>query len=154
MKEIQYFEDFEIDGEQEFDGEYELSRDEIIEVGRRWDPQPWHIDEEAAKSSVFGGLVAASAHLFAITSWFATRMPKQTAVIAALGFDELRIHAPGRVGDRLHATARCVDKRESRSKPDRGIVVSKMELTNQNGELVLSMNTTFIVTRRTPRQNI
>jgi len=147
-KEIQYFEDFEVDGEQRFDGEYVLSSEEIIEVGRRWDPQPWHVDEEAARATPFGGLVAASAHLFAITSWFATRMPKRTAAIAALGFDELRIHAPARAGDRLRATARCTSKRESRTKADRGIVVSRMELSNQNGDLVLSMSTTFLVARR------
>lgn len=148
MKEIQYFEDYEIDAEQEFDGEYEITSAEIIEVGRRWDPQPWHVDEEAAKNTDFGGLVAASAHLFAISSWFATRMPKQTAAIAALGFDELRIHAPARPGDRLHASARCTMKRESRSKPDRGIVVSRMEIANQNDEPILSMSTTFLVARR------
>jgi acyl dehydratase len=148
MKELQYFEDYEIDAEQQFDGEYELTVDEIIEVGRRWDPQPWHVDEEAAKNTVFGGLVAASAHLFAISSWFGSRMPKQTAVIAALGFDELRIHGPGRAGDRLHASARCISKRVSRSKPDRGIVVSRMEISNQTDELVMSMSTTFIVLRR------
>jgi acyl dehydratase len=148
MKELQYFEDYEIDAEQHFTGEYLLTRDEIMEVGQRWDPQPWHTDEEEAKDSVFGGLVAASAHLFAITSWFGSRMPTQTAVIAALGFDQIRIHGPARVGDSLTATARCVEKREPRSKPDRGIIVSNMELKNQRGELVLSMNTTFMVQRR------
>lgn len=148
MEEIQYFEDYEIDGEQQFNCEYELTAEEIIDMGLRWDPQPWHIDESSARDTHFGGLVAASAHLFAITSWFGSRMPKKTAVVAALGFDELRIHGPGRAGDRLRATARCIGKRESRTKPDRGIVVSQMELTNQRGELVLTMNTTFMVLRR------
>jgi acyl dehydratase len=148
MKEIQYFEDFVVDEEQQFQGEYELTSDEIVEIGRRWDPQPWHTDEAAAKDTLYGGLVASSAHLFAITSWFGTNMPKHTAALAALGFDELRIHAPGRVGDRLHATARCIEKRASRSKPDRGIVISRMELLNQNDELILSMCTTFMVARR------
>ncbi len=148
MKEIQYFEDWQVDQEQKFEGEYELTRDEVIEIGRRWDPQPWHTDEQAAKETLFGGLVAASAHLFAITSWFGTRMPTEPAVLAALGFDELRLYLPARVGDRLRATARCVSKRASRSKPDRGIIVSRMELINQDDEIVLSMNTTFLVLRR------
>lgn len=143
-----YFEDFEVGGEIPFRGTYELTEAEIIEVGKRWDPQPWHIDVEAARASLFGGLVAASAHLFAVTSWFGQRAPSKTATVAALGFDELRLTNPGRVGDRLSATAVCIDKRESKSKPDRGIVRSRMTLKNQDGDTVLSMVTTFLCLKR------
>jgi len=148
MKPIRYFEDYVVGEEQPMPGEYRLSRDEIVEVGRRWDPQPFHLDEEAAADSVFGGLVAASAHLFAISSWMATKMPHRTAAVAALGFDELRIPNPARVGDVITATARCVSARESRSRPEVGIVRSEMTLRNQDGLVVLSMYSTFMVARR------
>jgi acyl dehydratase len=145
---VKYFEDFEVGSAERFEGEYVLSRDEIVEVGRRWDPQPFHVDEEAARSSIFGGLVAASAHLFAVSSWMATRMPYRTAALAALGFDEVRMQNPARVGDRLSATATCIEKRLSRSKPDRGIVRSLMQIRNQRDEVVMSLQSTFLVACR------
>lgn len=148
MKPIKYFEDYRVGAREPLVGEYELTRDEIIEVGRRWDPQPFHLDEQAARSSVFGGLVAASAHLFAISSWMSTKMPHRTAAVAALGFDELRIPNPARVGDRISASAVCLSKRESRSRPGIGIIQSRMELKNQRDEVVLSMKSTFMVAKR------
>jgi len=148
MKPVKYFEDYEVGEAERLEGVYPLTRDEIVEVGRRWDPQPFHLDEKAAESSVFGGLVAASAHLFAISSWMATRMPHRTAAVAALGFDDLRIPNPARVGDRISATAVCVAKRESKSRPELGIIQSQMELRNQREEIVLSMKSTYMVLKR------
>jgi acyl dehydratase len=145
---IKYFEDFVVGAEEHFDGEYLMTKEEIIEVAGRWDPQPFHLDEAAAADSVFGGLVAASAHIFAISSWMATRLPYRTAAIAALGFDEIRLPNPARVGDRLSAVSKCVGARESKSKPDRGIIQSEMLLKNQNGETVMSIKSTFIVAKR------
>jgi acyl dehydratase len=150
--EVKYYEDFTIGGEERFLGTYELTEAEILEVGRRWDPQPWHVDPRAARDSIFGGLVAASAHLFAVSSWFGQRMPTKTATIAALGFDELRLVNPGRVGDLISASAVCIAKRESKSKPDRGIIRSRMTLTNQHGDTVLSMVTTFLCLKRPVRE--
>jgi len=148
---VKYYEDFEIGGEERFLGTYELTETEIIEFGKRWDPQPWHVDSVAARVSLFGGLVAASAHLFAVSSWFGQRITTRTATIAALGSDEIRLINPGRVGDRLSATAVCIDKRESKSKPDRGILRSRMTLMNQAGEPVLTMITTFLCLKRPAR---
>jgi acyl dehydratase len=145
---LKYYDDFEVGGEERFVGSYELTEQEIVEIGRRFDPQPWHVDAEKAKTSLFGGLVAASAHLFAVASWFGQRITTKTATVAALGFDELRLLNPGRVGDRLSATAVCIEKRESRSKPDRGIVRSRMTLQNQHGETVMTMLTTFLCLKR------
>ncbi len=97
---------------------------------------------------MFGGLVAASAHLFAISSWMATKMPHVTAAVAALGFDELRIPNPARAGDRLSASAVCLSKRESKSRPGIGIIESRMEMTNQRGEIVFQIKSTFMVAKR------
>ena len=148
MKPIKYFEDYKVGEDEPMHGVYELTGEEIIEVGKRWDPQPFHIDEEAAASSMFGGLVAPSAHLFAIASWMATEMPHTTASVAGLGFDEMRIPNPARAGDRISGSAVCVATRESRSRPGVGIVTSQRHLRRQRDEVVFSVKSTYMVQKR------
>jgi acyl dehydratase len=145
---IKYFEDFQVGGEEVIPAEYLVTKDEIIEVAKKWDPQPFHIDEKAAERSGFGGLIASSPHVFAIYAWLGNQLQDRAAALAALGFDELRLPNPVRAGDRLSCTARCIDKRESRSKPDRGIVWSESVVTNQHGEIVLSAKSTAMIAKR------
>lgn len=145
---IKYFEDFVVGEEEVIPAEYLVTRDEIIEIASRWDPQPFHLDEEAARDSMFGGLIAASSHVFGICSWMGNHMDHKSAALAALGFDELRLPNPVRAGDRLTATATCLEKRESRSKPDRGIVTSEMVLRNQRGEIVVTLKSTAMIAKR------
>jgi len=101
-----------------------------------------------AVSSVFGGLVACSAHIFSILSWFATHGQRRVASIAALGFDKLRMHHPVRPGDTLSCSFECLEKRESDSKQDRGIVRTLGTLSNQQNIEVFSAIVTTMVEKR------
>ena len=144
---MKYFEDF-VPGEIEIVGDHSLSPSEIVEYGQAWDPQPMHVGPESAAGAELGGLVAAGTHLMAITVLkLITHLPK-VAVIAGLGWDEVRFHRPARPGDRLTVTRECLDVCPSRSKNDRGVVRNRITLTNQAGELVLSYIDTFLVASR------
>ncbi|MFK8050410.1 MAG: MaoC/PaaZ C-terminal domain-containing protein [Halioglobus sp.] len=133
---MEYFEDIKIGGKVEYPEAHELTKEEIISVAQQWDPQPFHVDEEAAKESFFGGLVAASTHLFGIATKVTHSATEVRAAISALGFNEVKVAAPARPGDILRGRAECLSKRESKSKPGVGIVEDKLELYNQRGEVV------------------
>lgn len=142
-----YFEDFTLGSTRSFGG-YEVTKDEIVEFASRWDPQPFHINEDLARASVFGGLTASACHTFAITSVLTSRHPDTIATVAALGIEELRLPNPVRPGDRLAFYAECIDRRESRSRPQLGIVTSRSSLVNQDGQPVMTMKTVFMVLKR------
>ncbi len=142
-----YFEDFTIGSTRSFGG-YEVTREEIIEFARRWDPQPFHIDEAYAQQSIFGGLTASACHTFAISSVLTSQHPDVIKTVAALGFEELRFPNPVRPGDRLSFVSECIARRESRSRPTIGIVTMQSKLMNQAGVPVMSMTTSFMVEKR------
>jgi acyl dehydratase len=145
---IIYFEDVEVGKKRTKSVTYQVKKDEIIEFARHWDPRSFHTDEVAAVASIFGGLVACSAHIFSILSWFATHGQRRTASIAALGFDKLRMHHPVRPGDTLSCSFECLEKRESDSKQDRGIVRTLGSLSNQQNIEVFSAIVTTMVAKR------
>ena len=116
-----------------------LDRDEIVAFARQYDPQPFHIDEEAAKRSVFGGLIASGWQTTGIMMrlmW--DTFLKDTASLGSPGSDEIRWLRPVRPGDTLRARFTIVDVVPSRSKPDRGIVRTYTEVLNQQGEIVMT----------------
>ena len=119
-----------------------------IAFARRWEPQPHHIDPDAARSSIYGGITLCSLQLFAICTRLFFDHADPIAVLAMLGKDEVRFPNPARPGDVLVYRTRCVERRESRSRPDRGIVTLADTLSNQKGETVLSQKVTLLVTRR------
>ena len=145
---IMYFEDVEVGTKRIKSVTYQVKKEEIIEFARHLDPRSFHIDEVAAVSSVFGGLVACSAHIFSILSWFATHGERRTASMAALGFDELRMHHPVRPNDTLSCTFTYLEKHESRSKQDRGIVRTLASLSNMQSIEVFSAVITTMVAKR------
>lgn len=142
-----YFEDLEV-GSRSAIGEYALDADEIMAFARQWDPLPFHVDQIAARESIFGGLTASSVHIFAICTALFHRDPDPIAVLAMLGKDEMRFPNPAREGDRLTYHTECIEKRESKSRPDRGIVLVRDTVTNQDGEPVLTQVVTLMVARR------
>lgn len=143
-----YFEEAEV-GELRTAGPYLVSKDEIIEFAQRYDPQPFHINEEAAARSVFAGLTASGAHTFAILiSLLSKTQPYSLRVLAGLGFDELRLPTPVRPGDELGLEVTILDKRESRSSPDRGIIRNQIYLRNQKREIALQCIGNVLVARR------
>jgi len=144
---MKYLEDFVL-GEVEKVGEYLLTQEEIIEFGKKWDPQFFHIDPEAADKSVFSGLIAAGAHLVAITVLQLVTHQPRVSVLAGLGWDEVRFLGPARPGDTLTLFRECLEIRPSTSKLDRGIVRNRLTLGNQNGQPVLSYVDTILVAKR------
>lgn len=140
-----YFEDFEI-GASRSAGGYELREEEIVDFARRWDPQPWHVDREAALRSPMEGITASSAHTYAIAALLLNRMDP-VAGIASLRH-EFELPAPARPGDTLTLTMTCVAKRVSASKPDRGLVTFDSEMKNQAGLTVLKLSSLMMIRTR------
>lgn len=117
---------------------FTISEQDIIEFARRYDPQDFHLDKEAAKSSMFGELVASGWHSAAISMRLLVDARAQSAGLGSPGVDELRWIKPVRPGDTLRVRSTIVETRRSRSKPDRGLVRSKCELINQDDETVMT----------------
>ena len=142
-----YFEDREV-GDSSTAGPYLVTKSEIIQFAKQYDPVPRHIDEEAAARSIFGGLTASSAHTFAMFISLTPRLQPRLRVLAGMGWDELRLPNAVRPGDELDLETTVLEKRESKSKPDRGIVRNQIRLCNQRREPVLQGISTILVARR------
>jgi acyl dehydratase len=142
-----YFEDIKV-GDSQKAGPYSVSKDEIIQFAKQFDPRPFHIDEEAAARSVFAGLSASAAHTFAIFISLTNELEPPIRAIAGLGYDELRLPNAVRPRDDLYLEATALEKRESKSRPDRGVLRGQLRLPNQKGETVLQCISTTFVARR------
>lgn len=148
MVELAYFEDIEI-GEKKILGEHYVDKDEIVEFAKKWDPQPFHVDEEMAKTHPFGGLIASANYTLCIITLLAQM--QETPDVANLGlleYERVKILNPVRPGDRLTVSAEHIEKRESQTKPDRGILRTLVEVRNQNDELNLSYIATVMIAKR------
>ncbi len=134
----QYFEDFEPGQVLEL-GSVDVSEEEILEFARRYDPQPFHVDAEAAKGSVFGGLIASGWHTGAL--WMRLYVDAMLGASAqgSPGIEELRWLAPVRPGDTLLGRLTVLDATPSERRPDRGTIRIRGEMVNQDGVTVLSM---------------
>lgn len=116
-----------------------ISQAEIIDFATRFDPQPYHVDPAAAALGPFGGLIASGWHLAALTMrQIVEAEPFGASPVLGLGVDELRWLRPVRPGDVLRMSGEIVELRPSKSKPDRGTVRSRIEITNQADEIVMS----------------
>lgn len=149
MSQVHYFEDFSV-GQVFNTGRLKVDADQIKAFARQFDPQPFHLDEDAAKKSVFRGLVASGWHTAALTMrLMADGTFKPAGGIIGVGFDELSWSRPVRPGDELHAKSEILELRPSKSRPDRGLVRVRITTCNQNGEAVQSYVANLIVPRRT-----
>lgn len=136
---MRYYEDIEIGTVEEY-GEYEVTKAEIKEFARKYDPQSFHVDEEAAKDSIFGELVASGWHTAAIMMHLSVEGDdEESAFLGSFGIDELRWKAPVRPGDTLRRRSEVIEKRLSESQDDRGYVKTQTEGLNQDNEVVISM---------------
>ena len=124
---------------------YRVTEEEIIEVGRRWDPRPYHTDPAAAAGSIFGSVVACSAHLFCMVSWLAHHVESDVHAVSGLGWNNIHMHAPVRPGDEISLKAVCLEARPSQTRPDCGVVTCRNELFNQRGELAFSAEVSLLV---------
>ena len=143
-----YFEDFAAG--QEFDlGRRQVTREEIVEFARAYDPQPFHVDEAAADTSIYGGLIASGWQTCSVyMRLLVDGLLHRVASMGAPGVDELRWLGPVRPGDSLSAILRVDGVRASRSRPDRGFVMTVGEVRNQHDERVLSLKSPLMVRRR------
>ncbi len=128
---------------------YQVSAQEIKSFAGEWDPMPFHLDEELAKQSPLGRLFASSIHTVGIAVRLSHRLQGETmAVVAGLGWDEVRFPLPVCAGDCLRVEAEVVSKRESASKPDRGICVNQLSVFNQLDQLVVELKIASLVLKR------
>lgn len=146
---MRYYEDFKINIPHTSECDYEVTKEAIIDFASQWDPMPFHLDEEVAKASPLGKLFASSIHTVAIGVKLAhTMMKEETAMVAGLGWDELRFLVPVCAGDRLRVRSQLISKRESKSQPDRGILVALNEVLNQRGEVVATYRISSMILMR------
>jgi len=143
-----YFEDY-IPGNIHVFGSIAVEEEEILSFARRFDPQDFHTDPEKAAQGPFGGLIASGWHTAGLMMrLLCEHYLTQVASLASPGINELRWTRPVRPGDLLSLRVTVVDAVPSRSKPDRGVVTSLVEVFNQAEELVLSMTALNMVGRR------
>ena len=137
--ENRYFEDYLVGSVHEF-GSIAVKQDEVIAFAKRFDPQVFHTDPESAKKTIFNGLIASGWHTAGLMMrLFADHFLSKVASLGSPGVDELRWNKPVRPGDELSVRVSVLEARRSRSKPDRGIVHSFIEVMNQNRDVVMSM---------------
>lgn len=143
-----WWEDYDI-GRQWTGGHEPMSEESIIAFGRLYDPQPFHVDREAAKESVFGRLVGSSSQTIALMTRMWTQMlMAHEHLLAGPGYDEIRFVRATEPGDVLSLRVTVVDKRPQRTRPDRGIVIFLVEVLRADGETILSARAPMICTRR------
>ena len=145
-----YLEDLTV-GEEAYLGRYDVTREEVIEFARKFDPQPFHLSDEAAAKTHFGRLAASGWHTCAMTMAVIARSVVETeqAGLGSPGVDELRWLKPVYPGDTLHVRSKIVETLPSRSKPEIGSFRSQCTVTNQDGVPVLTF-TSIVLMRRRP----
>ena len=133
---MRYFEDL-IEGEPLECRPVTFTRAAIIEFGRQFDPQRFHVDENAARESIFGGLVASSLHTLSACTRVVVEAQVNVAILSGVGMHPVKMFNPVRPGDTLHVDAYWTDRQKSQSKSDRGYAAIKCTVFNQNQEKVI-----------------
>lgn len=145
---MRYWEDFGVGDVTEL-GPVTVTAEEIVEFASRYDPQPFHLDEEAGKASPFGGLIASGWHTTAVfMGMFVRAVLLDSASLGSPGVDEIRWRAPVRPGDTLTGRTTITDVQPSSTNPGRGTVFTTNEVFNQDGVLVLSLKARGFFARR------
>ncbi len=143
-----YLEDLEV-GQKFHSGAVTVDVDRVKAFAAEFDPQPFHLDETAATSSIFGGLVASGWHTLAMAMRLLVDSDLKIAGgLVGVGVESIRWPRPVRPGDRIHVEGEVIEIRESRSNPSRGVVRFKSLTLNQNDEVVMEQVATLIVPRR------
>ncbi len=150
MTEKLYWEDFTAGRVFEF-GDKPVTADEIVRFARDFDPQPFHLDDEAAKKSLFGGLCASGWHTCAMAMrLMCDNVLNRSASLGSPGIDNIRWLKPVRPGDHLRVRLVVLDARPSASRPQVGLVRTRWELLNQHNEEVMQMESNGMFGRRAP----
>ena len=145
---MRYLEDFS-PGQKFASGRLRVEGERIKSFAAEFDPQPFHLDEDAARNSLFGGLAASGWHTAALTMRLLVESDlKPAGGILGAGFDEFRWPRPVRPGDELHLESEVLEVRASKSRPGQGVIKVKTTTLNQNGEAVQISIGNLIVPRR------
>ena len=146
---MQYFEHLEVGAETYF-GSYDVTREEILDFARKYDPQPFHLSDEEAAKTHFGRIAASGWHTCAMTMAVVARrvVDQEQAALGSPGIDELRWRRPVYPGDTLHVRGKIVEKRPSRSRPKIGSFRSEMTVTNQDDQVVMTFTSIVLIRRR------
>jgi acyl dehydratase len=141
-----YYEDIQIDIVQKY-GSYEVTKDELIEFASKYDPQPFHLDEEAAAKTHFGRLSASGWHSAAMMMRMMVDQmnANKQAGLGSPGVDNLRWLKPVYPGDTLRCEHVTLEKRRSESRPEMGIMKGKITVLNQHDEKVMTMESTGLI---------
>ncbi|MFW2380160.1 MAG: MaoC family dehydratase [Acidimicrobiales bacterium] len=146
-----YFDDWSV-GEVFETEAHEMTAERMIAFAEEFDPQPFHVDAEVAAESIYGGLIASGWHTGSVLMRLATTLLGPSSM-GSPGVDNLRWLAPVRAGDQLRLRLTVLETRPSESKPDRGIIRLRHELLNQRDEVVMSLEPTLFMKRRTTRSS-
>ena len=148
---MQFYEDIAV-GQKSAFGHYEVTREEVIDFARKYDPQPFHLDDEAAAKTHFGRISASGWHTCAMTmSMLVANLTKyKQAGLGSPGVDKLRWKKPVYPGDVLRCETEVIEKRRSKSRPDMGLFKSRVSTFNQDDVLVLEMVSNGLIRGRDP----
>ncbi|HEV2596639.1 MAG TPA: MaoC family dehydratase [Sphingomicrobium sp.] len=144
-----YFEDLQAGTTTDF-GSYEVTREEVLEFARKYDPQPFHLSDAEAAKTHFGRLAASGWHTAAMTMAVIARhvVNQEQAGLGSPGIDELRWKKPVYPGDTLHVRGEILETTPSRSRPERGSFRTQTTVTNQHGEVVMTFVSIVMIRRR------
>src|SRR6185503_9583327 len=144
-----YLEDLKVGAETEF-GSYEVTREEVLEFARKYDPQPFHLSDEEAAKTHFGRIAASGWHTAAMTMAVIARrvVDQEQAGLGSPGIDELRWKKPVYPGDTLHVRGKILETTPSRSRPDMGSFRTQTTVTNQDGDVVMTFISIVLIRRR------
>ena len=143
-----YLEDFAV-GQTFGSGRLRINKERVLAFAAEFDPQPFHLDEAAARDSIFGGLAASGWHTAAVTMrlMIETELKPAGGFIGA-GLDECRWPRPVRPGDELRVECEVVEVRRSKSRPEQGLIKLRTTTLNQDDEAVLVHVVNMVVPRR------
>jgi len=146
---LKYWEDIEVGARSSF-GRYDVTREEVIEFASKYDPQPFHLSDEAAAETYFGRLSASGWHTCAMLMRMLVEhmRTEQQAGLGSPGIDELRWLKPVYPGDTLRAESEVLDKTPSRSRPDMGSYRGRTTVFNQHDEPVMMLTSIGLIRRR------
>jgi acyl dehydratase len=143
-----WFEDYVVGTASEH-GSIRVDEAELVDFGRRFDPQPFHIDPDAAAAGPYGGLIASGWHTCALMMrLFAQEYLSSASSLGSSGVDDLRWILPARPDEELVLRTTVEEARLSRTKPDRGLVRTRIELVDQRGDVVLRMTAMNLIRTR------
>lgn len=148
---MKFYEDIEVGDRREF-GHYEVTREEVTDFARKYDPQPFHLDDGAAAATHFGRLSASGWHTCSMTMAMMVENMKteKSAGLGSPGVDQLRWKKPVYPGDTLRCETEIIEKRRSASRPEMGIFKSRIRTFNQDGDMVLEMVSNALIATREP----